>query len=218
MTDEEIKKALFLKFVPMRDREKYQEESRDYYGYPAVVRVLIDRDGKTFASAGVLPASLLLLTRLGMKNTDELFEAARKNMEVLFPWRFQSMEDVLEEGGEKDLAELSFDTGFNILSSGEMWGASVILYDGVVREMSEIAASPKCAGGVDLWLLPSSIHEWIAVSVQEGTSKDETFRSLKDMVKMVNQTDVDPEDVLGEKLLYYSYADDRIMTEDELFK
>ena len=52
--------------------------------------------------------------------------------------------------------------------------------------------------GSDLYILPSSIHEVLAVSAEDRDLED-----LEEMVRSVNQTDVSPEEVLSDNVYKY---------------
>lgn len=79
-----------------------------------------------------------------------------------------------------------------VLSNQEgIHGASVMLYEGYFDRLAQEAGS-------DLYILPSSIHEVLAVEAG-GLNPEE----LKDMVKMVNDTVVPENEVLSETLYRY---------------
>ena len=75
----------------------------------------------------------------------------------------------------------------------KLFGAAVILYDGVLEKLAEMLGS-------SFFLLPSSIHEMIAVP-DNGAPKAE---ELGEMVCEINATQVDPEDVLTDSVYYFS--------------
>lgn len=79
-----------------------------------------------------------------------------------------------------------------VLSNQEgIHGASVMLYEGYFDRLAQEAGS-------DLYILPSSIHEVLAVEAG-GLNPEE----LKDMVKMVNDTVVPENEVLSETVYRY---------------
>lgn len=75
-----------------------------------------------------------------------------------------------------------------------MFGATTVFYPGVLKELAE-------KHGTSLFLLPSSIHEFIVLE-DDGIYD---AKELKDMVQEVNSSAVLPEDVLSDNVYYYGY-------------
>ena len=67
-------------------------------------------------------------------------------------------------------------------------GAATMFYDGVLSSMSDKL-------GTDLYVLPSSVHEVIAISTQAGEPDD-----LQEMVQEINNTEVAPEERLSDSV------------------
>lgn len=78
------------------------------------------------------------------------------------------------------------------------YGSSVMLHKGYFRELADRIGS-------DLYILPSSIHEVIAVPVTTADSDE-----LRNMVADVNRSEVLPEEVLGCNVYLYSREDDEL--------
>lgn len=70
-------------------------------------------------------------------------------------------------------------------------GASAILYEDKLHELAEMMET-------DLYLLPSSVHECIAVSVDMGTPEE-----LAEMVQSVNMNEVELKDRLSNNVYHY---------------
>ena len=67
-------------------------------------------------------------------------------------------------------------------------------------------------GKIDnLYLLPSSIHEWIIVLEQEGFDEE----TLKDMVCEVNHTQVACDEVLSNQVYFYNKDTNRIESKEK---
>lgn len=154
----------------------------------------------------------------------ELWKVSIKELQVLavkntikrFPPTIRSMEDVIkkmlqEECNEDEfpleLEKDLFDNGdcsnhhkMYILSNLKgINGATCLLYDNVLMRFSEKLRS-------DLYILPSSIHEVIIVPFDKSISKV----SLSEMVKDVNQNQVAEDEVLSDKVYYYSRENNAI--------
>lgn len=75
-------------------------------------------------------------------------------------------------------------------------GAGVLARDGVLEKIGELIGS-------NFYVLPSSIHEVLIVPDNGNMQAKE----LEDMVKEVNATQVQPEDLLSDKVQYYDWAE-----------
>lgn len=148
----------------------------------------------------------------------ELSELAEENTKRCLPPVFCSMREILgrlmlEETQRKEL-EAGFGEGEKGNGSGDieelamkmmegqelyvltnkksLYGAAAVLYEGLVAELSEKMDT-------DLYLLPSSVHEFILVPAEIGLKKEE----LMEMVRSVNDTQLPKEDFLSDFIYYY---------------
>ena len=71
-------------------------------------------------------------------------------------------------------------------------GATVLLYKDVLNELSVLLDS-------DLYLLPSSVHEIIAIPYE---NPQQQFH-LEEMVQEINRTQVSPEEVLSDHVYVF---------------
>lgn len=122
-------------------------------------------------------------------------EKAMENTRKMFPPRVSDlsevMRDILSIPEEFAMIELP-DTGVKILSNetGNL-GASVILYDDILEQVSEIM-------GGDFYVLPSSIHECLAAPVNMMEPGE-----LTEIVTMANVETVAPNDQLSNQVYMY---------------
>jgi hypothetical protein len=130
--------------------------------------------------------------RLWEINQDTLYDFAVKNSLEKMPMQIKSMAEVLSEMmGDMFEAEDMADIPMYIISNKmALNGASTIFYD-------EETFS-KFAGETDYFILPSSVHELIAVPAADGEAK-----SLAEIVKEVNATQVSNEERLSDHIYYY---------------
>lgn len=157
---------------------------------------------------------------------EELYEDAKKNTKQILPARILSIEKIMEEIFAEDLkkefcvledscnSEIPEEEWFDkaakqLLSSVidykknngmfvmgnkyKLFGAIAILYDGVLQAFSDQLSK-------DVYILPSSIHEVILVP----DNGEQLAESLWKMVCEINETQVDPEEVLTDSLYLYS--------------
>lgn len=73
------------------------------------------------------------------------------------------------------------------------YGAAIMMYSEKFRELSEALSS-------DLWIIPSSIHEIIAVPMQEVPKE-----YIQMMIREVNRTQLAPDEVLTDTLYVYEH-------------
>lgn len=140
----------------------------------------------------------------------ELEEVAITNTARIFPVLIRRMKDVIEAmircDGEdygimdhqlpqtENEKDQSFENRAYVMSNTQgINGASTILYQGVLSELSKQRSS-------DFYILPSSIHEVIILPA----SNDFDVKSLVKMVQEVNREQVASEEVLSNHIYYYS--------------
>jgi hypothetical protein len=87
-----------------------------------------------------------------------------------------------------------------VLSNSRMVnGAAAMLYPDILHNLSESLKS-------DLYIIPSSVHEVIVLA--RNMAGDE--KSLREMIHTVNETQLEPQDVLSDSLYFYDRKDEKI--------
>lgn len=143
---------------------------------------------------------------------ERLYWDARRNTERLLSPRIISIEEMMKEvfsGGlikeipeEKEEGCISLDFGPKPEADGRMYvlgnekklfGAAVMFYNDVLDEFSDRLKK-------NLFILPSSVHEVILIP-DDGLQEPE---ELWKMVCEINDTQVEPEEVLTDALYYFS--------------
>ncbi len=140
---------------------------------------------------GVTPATLLA--------------EATKNMEEKQPPHITSMFDVLKELMGMDIPDLPGNKPEMFVMSNEskMNGAAGIIFTDRLQEFAE-------EQGADIFIIPSSIHELILVpAVGEMSAQD-----IKEMVRDVNDTQLDAQDRLSYNVYLYSREEKQLMIAD----
>ena len=137
---------------------------------------------------------------------NDLYNAARKNTKELLPVSVRNMNEViseiifgeneLEDKLDKEFREIIMETPnehsmYVITNESKLYGAASILYEEPLHELAEKVGS-------DLYILPSSVHEVIAVSA-DFSSPDE----LAEMVYEINMDQVDINDRLSNQVYCY---------------
>ena len=137
---------------------------------------------------------------------NDLYNAARKNTKELLPVSVRNMNEViseiifgeneLEDKLDKEFREIIMETPnehsmYVITNESKLYGAASILYEEPLHELAE-------KFGSDLYILPSSVHEVIAVSADMGSPDD-----LAEMVYEINMEQVDIDDRLSNQVYCY---------------
>lgn len=175
---------------------------REFQDLSVIYRYVVAQDEQGVASFKVTNA---IMEQAGM-TPEELFQLASENTKKMFPPKIASMEDVMldmmkGDGIPDELADelaVFFDTEKDPKES--MWlignisginGAVSMLYDENLQKLAEKM-------GTDLYIIPSSVHEVLAVSVEMGNPEE-----LAEMVQQVNMSSVELEDRLSNNVYHY---------------
>ena len=124
-----------------------------------------------------------LAETIGM-NESQLYQNAFNNTKKLFPSFVRNLYNIPIPM-------------FVITNSKNINGAAAILYDDILYELANNLES-------DLYLLPSSIHEIIAIPA-EGNPDE-----LSDMVSDINRTQIHMQDRLSDRVYFYNRKDRRV--------
>ncbi|MBS7007960.1 DUF5688 family protein [Anaerostipes sp.] len=148
-----------------------------------------DRDG--MASALIRSQDL----KLWGITEEQLGKDARENTEKVFPPLLRPMEQIFPQmrGSRGKLYVLSNREGLN--------GAGTVLYRGILDRFSD-----KVRGG--FYILPSSIHEVLLVPA-DGESDP---AALAELVREVNRTVVEGDEILSDRVYYYEKGQNLFMT------
>lgn len=154
-----------------------------------------------------------LMQEWGVADASELYKEAHRNTCRIFKGQIDSMMDIFREAsGRKE--EISPDTFAGLIdaeaacsnrpsmfiasNSERLYGASAILYEGLLKSFSEAIKD-------DLIILPSSVHETILVPVSAVSNPD----FFREMVVEINKT-VAVDEVLSDNIYYYDHGLDRV--------
>ena len=208
-----IDMKFFLNYETVRSRiifklintEKNRELLRDvpyipFHDLSIVFQCLVSEE--RFGNASILIHNVHL--QLWKVNARELYECALGNTPLLQGYELADMNTVLEEmkalGGidDEEIEDMQQEVPMYVLSNkSRINGASCILYKDILKDFAMVVDK-------DLYVLPSSIHEVILLP-SDGTQESE---QLKEMVREINQSQVEKEEVLSDSVYYYRRSDD----------
>ena len=170
----------------------------------AVVRVMCSKEEhSSFAVSEEMAAQWDI-------SEDELYKLALKNSERILPVILRNMSDIVTELSAGRLQN-AYDSGESadwklrpcqqyVLSNEDgLDGASAMLYEGVLKKISEET-------GGNIFILPSSLHELILMKDTGVVSVDE----LQNTVMSINRSQVRPEDLLSDEVYYYDVKEQKL--------
>lgn len=138
-------------------------------------------------------------------DVEELYELAMKNTKEILPVTVMSMNDVMRQmfgndGMPDEIMEMMFqdmpadEQMYVISNESNINGAASMFYEEALSKLSEQVGS-------DLYILPSSVHEVIAVSTKLGDPE-----MLSNMVQEVNGSEVSAEERLSDHVYRFDAA------------
>ena len=137
-------------------------------------------------------------------DTERLLKDARENAPRSMPGVCNDMYSVLERiypgKAEEIFGDGDTEIPLFVLSNSKMInGAATMLYPDFLRDISDKLDS-------NLYIIPSSVHEVLVLSEKLGDDK----KSLQEMIRMVNETHLEPQDILSDSLYFYDRNDEKI--------
>lgn len=171
---------------------------REFKDLSVIYRMVVKIDGEGIAST---PVHNGLAKTLGFTE-EQMFKFAAENTKRLLPPVIKSMNDVMRELFMKDgmppeiadmmIGEMPPEQQMYVISNNKgINGAASMLYEDGLHELAEKLDS-------DLYIMPSSIHEVIAVSTDMGDPNE-----LAAMVADINMDQVALEERLSNQVYHY---------------
>ncbi len=133
---------------------------------------------------------------------DELYEDARNNTPTLYKYEINDLEDLLKEFVPTDETVRTHVSMLVLSNKNKLNGAACLLYPDLLKQISDAMDS-------NMYILPSSVHEVLLLPTDEA----DAFKNehLKNMVREVNDTQVEEEELLSYSIYYYDRNADEII-------
>jgi len=171
---------------------------REFQDLSIIYRWLVNKDGEGIASTMVNEG---LAERLGM-DEGQLFQVAVENTKRLMPPTIKTMNEVMRDMFRSDgmpgeiadmmIGEMPEDRTMYVISNERgINGAASMLYEDGLHSLAEKL-------GTDLYIMPSSVHEVIAVSTGMGEPNE-----LAQMVNEINMDQVSLDERLSNQVYHY---------------
>jgi len=172
--------------------------NRPYQDLSIIYRWVVDQSDDGISSTIINDT---LAERIDMKE-EELYQLAVENTKEIFPPTVKSMNEVIRDMFAKDgmpedmfemmIDEMPDDRAMYVISNERgINGAVSMLYENELHRLAERI-------GTDLYIMPSSVHEIIAVSSHMGDPN-----TLAQMVNEINMDQVALEERLSNQVYHY---------------
>lgn len=192
-----MEERMFLQLINTSKNKGLLKDSlyMDFKGLSLVLYIMAVDSGKGLCKIRVTKE---ICKKFGW-NEREILHHALENTEKLFPYNVFPLHELLQKTTDstditiKDIPPV--ENGMMVLTNNRgINGAAAAFYPDVLKEISE-------KHGKSLFLLPSSIHEFIVLE-DDGIYNPEHFES---MVREVNRSAVEPEEILSDNVYYYGF-------------
>ena len=141
------------------------------------------------------PATIMvrkgLMEHIGV-GKERLFSDARENTVKTRPAVTMSIDSFIGQMGFPFVTEQQHRLMIATVE-GFMYGAAVVMYPGFLEQVSS---------GRNLFLIPSSVHEWLYLEDGDGLSREE----LTELLRAVNREEVADEEILSNDMYYYDWG------------
>lgn len=169
---------------------------REFHDMSLIYRLLYNKSQDGIESIVVTDS---MMNMWGV-DEEKLFELASVNTKELFKPKIQSMNEVMMGFLGSEFSEMDPEIMDEMFESNPLWlvsnemnvnGATMMVYDEILTELANKM-------GDDLYILPSSLHEFLAVPVSEIDPSE-----LSNMVQDINFEHVNEEDRLSNQVFSY---------------
>ena len=189
---ESVRENLGLTVIDAKTNSEYLESLVCEFIEGLVLVLIIFVKDKN--STGCMKIKKDLLIFWGV-TASEVMEEAKENAPKIMMPTFRAMEDILREDScpvSDDLSVPAETELFVVSNEFFVCGASVVFYPRLLESI-------RAALGTDFFVLPSSINEML---ILRDVGQDPLM--LLEIVKLVNRSEVKPEEVLADAVFYYS--------------
>lgn len=185
-----VKDRIFYKLVSFEKNKKYLEDAPylRWHDLAITFYYAVEEDVVRGASITIRREHMLMWKQ----DVETLYETAKRNTERDMPEMLISMRDLVLDMMGKGIQGEEKPQMYVLTNHRKRFGAAALLYS---EEIKKLAERLSC----DLLILPSSVHE--VLLIPDDQSQDYAF--YRQMVSDVNKTQVEPEEVLSDRLYRY---------------
>lgn len=208
------KNNIILKLINLEKSRKFLKDKvyKPFNDLAIALYVMVRQDSEGILSVAVTED---IMKQWGV-SLDKLIEQAMNNMYEKFPLKTESLNSIMadlvddlnidfESEEEKDLSET--DRVYVMTNETKMNGAVSILYKGALENFA------LEFGVQEVIIVPSSCHEVLLIPKDGNGRVDE--KKLQEMLREINESEVDPIEVLSNNVYIYNCETDEITIWDE---
>lgn len=208
------KNNIILKLINLEKSRKFLKDKvyKPFNDLAIALYVIVRQDSEGILSVAVTED---IMKKWGV-SLDKLIEQAMNNMYEKFPLKTESLNSIMadladdldidfEPEEEKDLSET--ERVYVMTNETKMNGAVSILYKGALENFA------LEFGVQEVIIVPSSCHEVLLIPKDGKGRVDE--KKLQEMLREINESEVDPIEVLSNNVYIYNCETDEIIIWDE---
>jgi len=187
------KHSIYAKLIHFAKNKQFLEDKPYQKFLDLAVIVYFEMEGKDGFQGNVIITNSLL--HIWNVSEEELFQLAFQNTKEKKSFLFRSMMEVLDDyfsEEERLHYEQAQQKMYVLTNKNKHYGAITVCYMECLKGIRDVL-------GVDYYLIPASVHEWIVLP-NNGTC-DVDY--LKYLVKSMNDTVISPEEVLSDAIYMY---------------
>ena len=186
-----IRKNVLCKLINLEKNREFLKDTPyvPFFDLAIVCYVLVELSECGIAT---MPIKVTQLNLWGVGEM-ELFQVARENVQKQFPAELRRMKDVIAEMLGMDSVDAEDDNMYVLSNEMRNFGAVCITYDNVLELIGEELKE-------NYYIIPSSVHEVIIVPESKAPQKEE----IEEMVTEINETQVEEEEVLSNRIYFYN--------------
>lgn len=143
-------------------------------------------------------------------DVEELSARAMENTQRMLPYRFSciehAMEALLKSESSEDVLDNDVTSGHNmyvLTNTRKTFGAATLLYENMIKKIANKVKD-------SFYIVPSSVHEVIIIPKQSFPHEK---KDLQDMVKNINEEEMELGDILSARVYEYDRELDEILWE-----
>lgn len=208
------KNNIILKLINLEKSRRFLRDKvyKPFNDLAIVLYVMVRQDSEGILSVAITEG---IMKQWGV-SLNKLMEQAMNNMYEKFPIKTESLNSIMadladdldmdfESEEEEDLSET--DRVYVMTNETKMNGAVSILYKGALENFA------LEFGVQEVIIVPSSCHEVLLIPKDGNGRVDE--RKLREMLREINESEVDPIEVLSNNVYIYNCETDEIIIWDE---
>lgn len=185
-----VKDKIFYKVINYKNNQELLKDVPHFKWHDLAVTFYYVLEGYTFGRGSILIHN----NHLDMwgQSAEEVYHIAQCNMPQRMPEILVPLQELLEDMTGSKMEE-GAPSLYVLTNKEKVFGASAMLYSEKIKELADKL-------GTDLLILPSSVHETLILADDLSRGYD----SYRQMVREVNMTQVDLEEILSFNLYRYN--------------